>query len=198
MKNGTFVLRIAAVLAILCLASAPLMAAAAANSIAQHGTVAVCQGIKDKEAELPGLGVFTIPSAGHISSRVGGAITAPGGEPAAELTIIDFTDSGSADGLGAYTFTLDKRQAGSSWVQQNADGSLTQVMNFHLQANVEALGNTSLRTTRPATVAADLKTFPETGAVYHLIDPIEFVDGDGKVRLRIHNTTIKMVDTQAF
>ena len=172
---------------------------AAAAAIPQApGTNVACQGFKGHKVQFPQGPIFTIPSSGLITSRVGNSFQTPSGLEATSLEVVAFNDNGRADGVGEFSFNLDtSRPQGQSWVQANKDGSLTQVMNFHMTARVEALGNEELHTAKAPTLAADLNKFPESGAVYSLLSPIEFVNEKGEVKLIVHDATVQMTDTQS-
>lgn len=199
MQNRTIPRRlgfVVASVAALCLAGA-IMAALPY----QQAQVAVCKGDKNKDVQIPQLGTFDAPSTGQIASSIGSRITTPAGLPGTSLKVIEFTDTGASDGLGTYSFHLDQArqdQAGQSYVQENKDGSLTQVMRFHLTAQVEALGSQTLFTASAVEVASQLDTFPQTGATYHMLGPVDFVDAEGKVQMTIRDTTVQMTDTRTF
>lgn len=162
------------------------------------GSNPACAGFKEHKVEFPPGGpIFDAPSTGLITARVGQQFTTPQGQQAVELIVLDFTDNGQAEGLGEFNFSLDtKRDPGMSWLQENSDGTLTQVMNIHMVGQAEALGGQVLRTEKPANLTATLNEFPENGAVYTLTSPINMVDEKGETVMIIHDVTVTMTDTR--
>jgi len=194
MRKGKLGVKILAAAAMLALVGSAFAA------LPPPGSNPACAGFKEHKIEFPPGGpIFNAPSSGLITSRVGELFTTPQGMQAVELIVLDFTDNGQAEGLGEFNFSLDnERDPGISWLQENPDGTLTQVMNIHMVGQAEALGGQILRTDKPANLTATLNKFPENGAVYTLTEPISMVDEKGNTVMVVHDVTVTMTDTHNF